>query len=264
MPFPESPRIIFRKNPLDSVVCQIRFPTILKIESEPPAEFQDRVREEYPNFEETLGAQLEARLKLGEAPPSEFMGQLAQLATRKNYQFGSEDGSWKVNLTRDFIALTAQRYERWEQFRAKLQGPLDTLVNVYEPPYFSRIGLRYIDVIKRSVLNLANVEWKELLRPEILGVLASHDIGGHVRSFESKSEIRLSDEDSIVRVITGFAEAIDDKELCYLIDSDFFTERKTPAQEALNKLDYFSIRGSRLFQWCITRRLYDAMEAQPI
>jgi len=264
MPFPEAPRIVFRRNPLDQVICQIRFPPILKIESESPSEFQDRVRTEFPNFEETLGAQVGARLKGIENPPPEFLGQLALLAARKNYQFSSEDGLWKIHLTRDFIALTTEKYERWESFKEKLRIPLDALTSVYDPRYFSRIGLRYIDVIKRSALNLENVGWSQLLRAEILGVLASPDVGSRIKSFENKNEIALSDGESMVRILTAFAEAADNKEVCYLIDSDFFKESKTPIQEALSKLDYFSIRGSRLFQWCITQRLYDAMEAQLI
>ena len=59
MPFPEVERVIYARNPLDQVVCQLRFPPILKIDAEIPAGFQDRVREDYPNFSETSGWQLE-------------------------------------------------------------------------------------------------------------------------------------------------------------------------------------------------------------
>ena len=53
MPFPEVKRIIYKKNPLDKVICQLRFPTILKIEKEIPAEFQERIRKEFPNYSES-------------------------------------------------------------------------------------------------------------------------------------------------------------------------------------------------------------------
>jgi hypothetical protein len=45
-PFPESERIIYAKNPLESVICQLRFPAILKISSEPPVEFQETLRKD--------------------------------------------------------------------------------------------------------------------------------------------------------------------------------------------------------------------------
>lgn len=48
MLFPESERVIYDQNPLEEVICELRFPQILRIESEAPAAFQDRVRGEYP------------------------------------------------------------------------------------------------------------------------------------------------------------------------------------------------------------------------
>src|SRR5690242_19776038 len=47
-PFPVSPRTVFRVNPLVEVVCQLRFPALLRVDVEPPAAFQERIRAEYP------------------------------------------------------------------------------------------------------------------------------------------------------------------------------------------------------------------------
>ena len=52
MPFPEAERVVYRQNPLDRVVCQLKFPPILKIEREIPVEFQDRIRKDFPGFYE--------------------------------------------------------------------------------------------------------------------------------------------------------------------------------------------------------------------
>jgi hypothetical protein len=49
--FPDSARVIYGKAPLTGVVCQLRFPPILRIESAPPADFQDRIREQFPLLE---------------------------------------------------------------------------------------------------------------------------------------------------------------------------------------------------------------------
>ena len=50
MPFPDATRVIFDANPLDEVICQVKFPPILRIETDPAA-FQDQIRAEYPNYE---------------------------------------------------------------------------------------------------------------------------------------------------------------------------------------------------------------------
>ncbi|MCH7755956.1 TIGR04255 family protein, partial [candidate division KSB1 bacterium] len=52
MPFPEVKRVIYKKNPLDRVICQLRFSPILKIDAEIPAEFQDMIRADFPNYSE--------------------------------------------------------------------------------------------------------------------------------------------------------------------------------------------------------------------
>ena len=50
MKFPESPRVRYSRNPLLEVICQLRFPKILSIETEVPVGFQEDIRSEYPVF----------------------------------------------------------------------------------------------------------------------------------------------------------------------------------------------------------------------
>ena len=264
MPFPIAQRVIYKTNPLEQVICQLRFPPILRIDAEIPAKFQDRIRAEFPNYSETSEIKLEVPSGIKGTIPPEIISQMFQSSGGKNYEFSSEDGFWKINLTRAFIALTTSKYERWEHFKDKLRLPLQALVDAYAPSHFSRVGLRYVDVIKRSILNLQDADWKELLQPYVLGVLASQEVGKQVAAFESRHEIDLSDGQSAVRIIMRFVEAPDTSELCYVIDSDFHNTTKIQISDATDKLDFLSARGTRLFQWCITERLHNAMEPQPL
>jgi len=260
MPFPESKRVLYRKNPLNQVISQFRFPPILRIDVEIPAPFQERIRKHFPHFSEKL-ENIVVPPDLSHLIRPELMGQPSQLSA-KNYEFSSEDGHWKINLTRTFVALTTTKYERWEQFKEKLKIPLDALVEVYAPDHFSRIGLRYVDIIRRSALNLSDVPWRELLQPYILGILGAPEVGDHVSHFMSQHEVRLSDNESMVRIITGFVNPEADGEMCYMIDSDFYNSHKTKIESAMERLDYFNGRASRLIQWCISERLHNAMEPE--
>jgi len=47
---PESPRVIYASNPLVDVICQVRFPRILRIDSELPVAFQEAIRDQFPLF----------------------------------------------------------------------------------------------------------------------------------------------------------------------------------------------------------------------
>jgi uncharacterized protein (TIGR04255 family) len=259
MPFPEVERVIFQRNLLDQVICQLRFPPILKVDAEIPAQFQERIRRDFPNFSEQ--GELTVEVPPGMKPiPPEVLKNIIQSSGNKNYEFSSEDGTWKVNLTRTFVALSTNKYERWTGFKEKLVVPLTALAEIYHPTYFSRIGLRYIDVIRRSSLNLNGVDWSELLQPYILGILSDPNIGTSIQTFESKYEMRLDDGESSVRVVTSFVQPANDNEICYKIDSDFHNDTKNDVDSAMRKLDYFNIRGFRLIRWCMTNRLQQAME----
>lgn len=262
MPFPEVNRVIYTKNPLTRVICQLRFPPILKVDSEVPAEFQERVRRNFPNYTESRELKVNIPPDLEDKIAPEMIWRMTQESGIKNHEFASEDGTWKINLTRTFLALTTSEYERWEQFNEKLKGPLQALIDIYSPAYFTRIGLRYIDVIQRSVLGLGDTLWADLLEPHILGILGSDDVGANIKNFESTYEIQLSDGESVARMVTGLVERED--ETCYKIDTDFFNSTKMDIDSAREKLEYLRRRGSRLFQWCITDHLHEAMEPQEL
>ena len=48
--FSECERVNYAKAQLAEVICQLRFPTILRIGASEPAEFQERIREDYPRY----------------------------------------------------------------------------------------------------------------------------------------------------------------------------------------------------------------------
>lgn len=113
MPIPASERVIYALNPLVEVICQVRYPTIFRIESEPPVVFQESLRDLF------LIAQ---QKQIATLVPPELLSLLPEPASRSlplmtAYDFTSRDGNWTVSLTRDFLALTARKYIRWEQFR---------------------------------------------------------------------------------------------------------------------------------------------------
>jgi uncharacterized protein (TIGR04255 family) len=262
MPFPVTTRVKYNKNPLDRVVCQLRFPPNLKIDSEVPASFQELIRGEFQDFSEKI--ELKIEIPTGKLSTAETLTQLVQPVATKNYEFASEDGSWHVNLTRSFISLSTNDYKRWEHFREKLRLPLQALIETYAPTHFSRTGLRYIDVIQRSKFDLQEARWDELLKSHILGLLAAREVTDSIRSLETKHDITLTDGQGTVRVVTRFVEAKDSGELCFMIDSDFFNTKKIEVASAFSQLNEFSLRATRLFQWCITERLHRAMQPEAL
>ena len=263
MPFPVSQRVIYRKNPLIEVICQVRFPSILKIETQIPAEFQDLIREDYPLYNEKKELQLKLPKEISERiAPAEILETFSPGSSRINHEFISEDENWKINLTNGFLALSTGQYTRWEVFKQNFLRPFEALLEVYKPKHFTRIGLRYRDLIKREDLGLEATPWSDLLKPYILGILMDGNVSDNVINVLHNTEIRLEDSESSVRIINGLIEDAESGKIGYLIDSDFFTTEKIDTVKAIDRLDYFNQRGSRLMQWAITSKLHEAMEPE--
>src|SRR5216684_5262493 len=162
-PLPESERVIYAHNPLELVICQLRFPAILKISSGPPADFQESLRKYYPLFREI------PPIDIATGFPSELVSLIGNLLPNqgsKTYEFSTQDNNLQVTLTQESLALTCKNYVRWEDFRESVLSALGPLLRIYEPSFFTRIGLRYRDVIMRSQLGLDDVPWGDLLSVE--------------------------------------------------------------------------------------------------
>jgi uncharacterized protein (TIGR04255 family) len=257
MPFPKVKRIIYKRNFLDTVVCQVRFPPILKIDTEAPAAFQEEVRSLYPHLTESSEL-LYVRVEASQSP-AEDSQQIHGPRDTKNYEFASEDGRWKVNLTRNFLALSTKEYIRWEDFIGRFEKALKAFVGIYAPTSFTRVGLRYIDVIVRSKLGLEGVDWGELIQDYVSGVLVVGSVKGEVRSYENTFQVALERE-GIVRVIAKTVQSSESGEHCFVLDSDFFSNKRIKHEEVFPVLSSFHGCALNLFRWCIKDKLHHAMK----
>jgi uncharacterized protein (TIGR04255 family) len=257
-PFPDAPRVMYDRNPLAEVICQVRFPPVLKIETQLPDAFQERIRDMFPVYNEPsailgnieLPAEL-LQLVRNTIPPGLQKGPGA---------FTTEDGKWTVTLAKDFLALSSKEYKRWDDFKDHLEPALGALQAVYTPVFYTRTGLRYRDVIRRSILGLKDQPWRALLGHELAGELRDEQVGDHVLETTTQTLIQLPEYDAKVRLQHGLATENDEQ--CYVIDHDLFTERKTEHQNVFATLRFFNIQAHRLFRWCITEPLHNAMGPQ--
>jgi len=262
--FPDAPRVLYERNTLESVVCQLRFPQILRIEAEDPVAFQERIRSEYPILN------TRAQIDLATVLPAEFakaVGESIPLPFRQGraYDFTSQDDKWKATLAGTFIALTAGRgaYVRWEDFRSRLTTLVNGVVETYQPAFFNRIGLRYQNFIRRSVLGLDGVPWRELIQAHVAGELASSVPETAVDGITSAVQFRIDGGGRVV-VRHGLGQAEGSEEVGFLLDADFFIEDRTEVTHAIDRLEDFNREARRLLHWCITERLHNAMGPRPL
>ena len=259
MKFPESQRVKYIRNPLMEVICQVRFPKILRIDAEVPVNFKEEISSEYPTLNTSRITDLPLPPYLSADPSIETVGRGI------SYEFINKEGNWQVTLSSDFIALSTLEYQGWEDFRSRWTVITDLLIKYYSPSHFTRVGLRYQDLIMRSSLNLENRSWKDLLKPPILGTFAAENlIEKDFIELLSVFACRLDYEDSTLRVRYGLARREESEELGYLIDSDFYTENLIEVNNAIHYLNRFNRESGNFFRWCITEQLHQALQPQVI
>ncbi|UWU25435.1 TIGR04255 family protein (plasmid) [Rhizobium sp. CB3060] len=248
-------RVVYETNPLVEVICQLRFPKLLKIDVEPPAQFQARVMEDYPSLEELNAVQIAVGMDPSTGP----------IQRTKSYRFSSDDGEWNVVLSSDFLALTSIKYSRWEDFRGRLQKVTTALLDQYQLSHFSRVGLRYKDVILRSKVGEPPASWRELIRSEVLGLAGAEDLHGGVHSTYMSTMSAVVDGVNTI-INAGFVEINETKEEGFLIDTDFSIDQKTnaDANHAIERADSLHRLTGPVFRWCITEQLHSRLSPQVV
>ncbi len=140
-----SKRVIYEKNPLIEVIIQYRFPKILALNTNDPIDFQNAIKGEYPIYQLTLENQQEITFAINQNNTVPPIPSIIQKQPVRNHTFISGDGTYKINLTNEFISISTLSYHRWEEMLSHLKTPLSAFEKIYKPPFYERIGLRYID-----------------------------------------------------------------------------------------------------------------------
>ncbi len=246
--FSKEPRVIYRRNQLGEVICQLRFPEILAIAAQDPVDFQEAIRGEFPRFSRRM-----------EKVPGQDQAAV-------NYQFATADNVWRVNLTAKFVSLACSRYTCWEDFAARLDKPLAAFIQIYRPAYFERIGLRYVNFISRRALDLEGTPFRALMAERYLGVLADAELT------ESQAARSTVDADFALRggcrvkLHAGPGQVRrgnqSDGEVKFIFDQDLFMPGSIAPNLSAPALQTLHAQAWSLFRAAITEELHDAMEPQ--
>jgi len=256
--FSTEKRCIYKKNQLADVICQLRFPTILSIDAKPPAEFQDLIRDIFPQFQVRK-----------EVTPPKVVGNpgnfnIENQPPSTNYQFVSADGIWRVNLTTGFISLSCAKYTCWEDFAKMLDKPLAAFIQVYKPAYFERVGLRYLNFFSRNNLDLASVPYQKLFTPAYLGLLADGELDENTTSrcgVDAEFAIRGGCRAKI-HAGPGLVKRNNqpDNEIKFILDQDLFMTGNVPVNYSAGALEALHSQAYPIFRGAITQMLHDALD----
>jgi len=262
MLFSAHPRTHYNNAPAHEVICQLRFPTILSINNVEPADFQEAIREEFPQYVRRQDVSAPKVTGLGGPNPK-----VEQQPPVANYNFLSADGQWKLNLTRDFIALSTLRYSSWEAFARQLDKPLAAFIKLYKPAYFQRVGLRYVNIFSRRRLGMEDEKWADLIAPAYIGPLCEPDVLEDsflncacdlLFHLDSSSQAKI--HAGLGRIKTAKADAPQDPEVKYILDMDLSMGGSVPCTLSAAGLETLHGHATRIFEGVVTDKLRDAMD----
>lgn len=238
--FPAKSEIALARSPLAEVVCQVRFPIILKISQETPVEFQEQIRSRFPELSLERGLHLRA-------PTIGRQEDIAADIQPVVYRFSSADDLTTLSLAADFFAVTTTGYTHWRDFKHELDFAHQMVERVYQPARATRIGLRYINRLTLENTQTASaLELIELLNPDLTATLRTdlfNTISGvaHQMTF-SDGTVRLN-----LRVVYRIEN--DDPEI--FLDLDAFEAGKLELASLMQRVEEFHTAIHDAFRWCL-------------
>ncbi len=261
---PNDDRYLYANAPLVEVICQLRFPTILSIGANEPVAFQEAVRGDFPRY--AVRQEQAAPVITGMGTPNPTVQQQSPVT---NYHFISTDGTWKINLTNHFIALSTSSYTRWEDFAQRLDRILAHFIRVYQPAFFERVGLRYINAVSRKALGVEHLMWDDLIPSPYIGVLGEPDVDENAVT-RSGLDLELPLQDGCRLKLhagpgvlnRGAADTQGEKR--FILDGDFSVSGNLAPDRIPSRLEGLHSHAVRLFQGAITQELHDAMGPLPL
>lgn len=156
---------------------------------------------------------------------------------------------------------------RWEDFATRLDRPLAQFIQLYQPAFFERIGLRYVNAVSRQRLGLEGELWDDLIRSQYIGILGEPDV--------EESEIAKCSLDVETPLVGDYRMKLHagpgligggktDKEVKFILDGDFSTAGKHNPDAVPEKLERMHRFAVCLFQGAITKELHEAMGPTPL
>ncbi|MEK7180023.1 MAG: TIGR04255 family protein [Patescibacteria group bacterium] len=240
MPFkiPACDHEVFKRNFLSSVICQIKVQPIFRIASDtPPADFQDKIRKQYPIVKKERAEQVEVR-----------GGDFRRTSLGNTWRFLSEDHLWQVTLDSAFIALETKNYKSFTEFRKKFEEIYDAFVTTYAPSRPERIGLRYNNLIR--AVNIRTIsDWTKWIKPELIGLIGSDSLIQEPVTHDFK-ELQTIQEPGQLGIKHGLLRD-QEKSQFYLIDIDRYIMGAKNQEETSRFLAKFNEDCFNFFMWAI-------------
>ena len=226
---PKTEPVRYKRNFIETCVCELKFPTILELETKPPVGLQRKLRKKYPVY--TPGHSFE-------------VGPTGDATKEIRYNFKSKNARWNVGLRSYSIALETTGYIDFGDFMTRLRFMLSQSKSLLDTDFFTRVGLRYVNKVPIDDGILRN--W---INPALISPLASGELGSLEKYY---NEMRGHSEFGQYSFRHGTQVQGDDISF-YMLDYDYY-EENVAVEEVEHLLYNFNRTNFSLFIWSLNHK----------
>jgi uncharacterized protein (TIGR04255 family) len=158
---PQAERVRFERNTIRQVFCELRFPTLPDLENDLPRDFLKSIGKEYPVYEHGMG------LKIGITDKG--MEQIPQ-GTHRLHSRKRDRTAWVRSSS---FGVETRDYLDFETFHTQIITVMDGLTPHLDTDFFTRVGLRYLNVFPTDPNDIT--DW---VNEALLGPFATDVLGG--------------------------------------------------------------------------------------
>jgi uncharacterized protein (TIGR04255 family) len=250
-PFGTEPlrRIHLEAAPLVKVIVQLRFPSLAVLRDESVTDrFASDFSKDYPVIQEQRGANFLLT-------PT---GLAQQPSNQRIWSLRSGDELWKLTFGEDMLALDSSVYPKRREFVTRFAQAVEKLVELADPPYFERLGLRYSNRI--DDLEFIFGPLKKMIRMEVQGPLATEP-PGNIAVKHSLFDSIFIDGDYSIQTRCGVMppRGVLDLEIpvveanTWVLDIDSYVEKRMhfAPSEVASKVYDLADRAYRMFRWVV-------------
>jgi len=236
------------RSPLARVLAQVRFSSVLKIDSkEGVAPLQEELRANYPLLEQLVAHQLQIDI-IGS-------GGFKPIANNV-WRFSNAERGLVLSLTSGALTLEARDYPGREAFLERWADALVRVERVFAPSLALRTGARYLNRLAGESLKRLP-DW---VRASVIGV-AQPDLREHVTQAISEANLKVEEGDLLLRwgiipanatIAPGLMEP--SSTLSWILDIDVSSTQQKSFGAAKLAAEYGRLmeRAYAVFRWAVT------------
>ena len=224
----------FRRNLVQLATCELRFPVLLGYEKDPPRTLHQKLRKAYPHYKREVNVTLHPGQGSSEEP---------------RFFFRSKKHDWTVTFRSTAIAIETKAYLDYEGLRKRLDEVVSSASDVIDSDFFTRVGLRYVNVMPVGQRDAQGWVNPDLAAPLVNGVWGDVD--------QVWQEVRGVTDEGQYTLRHGYPEL----ESGYVLDLDMY-RTDVEVADLYSVLATLNADAYSLFSWCVGPKARDYMQSE--